>query len=449
MDVARLNASHADLEWHARVIERLRKEIPTIPLLLDVPGRKIRTGQLHVEPSFGAGETVVFTTDQEEESSGTKVPVSYPDLHKELAGGDVILADDGSLRFTVTDVAGRDVVCRAESAGTLRSHKGINLPGLTLRGAFLSERDRRIIMFAAQHGVDFLGISFVECAEHVEVVRALCADGTPQIVAKIETQGALDSLQDIVETSDALMIDRGDLSVQTTMEHITLLQKRILSEARRAARPAIVATEMLHSMIESPTPTKAEVSDISNAILDGASALMLSAETAIGRYPVEAVALMRRVVDAVSDHLQDSLDREHHGAGTGSVPHAMEDAIALISRRLPITKIVAVTLSGYAARMVSSRMPRQPILAVTNDPERARWFNLLPGTEGVCVDVPFSKTSTDHIAHCLERLWQRGRLVDEDLILVTSVGYPKSGNRMNLIQTHRVSDLRESLGWKR
>ena len=181
-------------------------------------------------------------------------------------------------------------------------------------------------------------------------------------------------------------------------------------------------------------------------MLDGAAALMLSGETAVGRFPVQAVTMVRRVADTVSAHLQASLDSQH-GISASSVPQAMGKAIALICRNLAVTKIVAVTISGYAARMVAAQMPRQPILAVSNDQAAARSFNLFPGTEGVYVDIPFSRVSTDHIPACLEALWRRGKLVDEDLILVTAVGYPKSGNRMNLIETHKVGDLRDSLGW--
>jgi pyruvate kinase len=242
------------------------------------------------------------------------------------------------------------------------------------------------------------------------------------------------------------MIDRGDLAVETSLHSIALMQKRILAAAHEGNKPAIVATEMLHSMILTPFPTKAEVTDITNAVLDGAAAVMLSGETAIGNFPVEAVSTMRQIADEASAHLQARLDHDDNG-GAFSVPEAIGDAIALVCRRLPVTKIVAVTISGYAARTLAARMPRQPILAVSNDAAAARSFELLPGTQGVHVDIPFVRTSTDHIPKCLEALWRSGKLTDDDLVLVTSVGYPRSGNRMNLIQTHNVADLRESLGW--
>jgi pyruvate kinase len=210
-------------------------------------------------------------------------------------------------------------------------------------------------------------------------------------------------------------------------------------------KPVIVATEMLHSMIENPFPTKAEVTDISNAVLDGASALMLSGETAVGHFPTEAVALMRRVADTVAESARGAADQT---LGF-EAPPAIGEAIAMLCRRLPISKIAAVTISGYAARIIANTRPRQPILAVSNDEGTARSMNLLFGTEGVLVAIPFSRTSTDHLAICLEELWRRGKLMDDDVVLVTAVGYPKSGNRMNMIQVHAVSDLHESLGWKR
>lgn len=444
-DMARLNGAHSSLDWHTSTIALLREVAPQLPILLDIPGRKIRTQTLEHEPSFRSGDRVVLTTDPDHNGE-LKVPVSHPYLHESLSTGDIIFADDGQLRFTVQEVLGRDIICRAETTGTLRSAKGINLPGVALRGGLMSERDHRMLLLAKECGVDFVGISFVESANHVHEIRSLIGRDNPRIISKIENQPAVEHLEEIIAVSDAIMVDRGDLSVETNLHNIAFLQKRILAAARRAGRPAIVATEMLHSMVGSPVPTKAEISDISNAVLDGAGAIMLSAETAVGNFPSESVAMMRQIADTASAYLQSMLDQEERQRNY-SVPQAMEDAIALICRRLPVTKIVAITISGYAARMVAARMPRQPILAVSNDPVAARSFQLLPGTEGIYVDIPFSRTSTDHIPKCMEALWCYGKLVDEDLVLVTSVGYPKSGNRMNLIQTHLIADLRESLGW--
>jgi pyruvate kinase len=203
---------------------------------------------------------------------------------------------------------------------------------------------------------------------------------------------------------------------------------------------------MLQSLIQNPMPTKAEVSDITASVLAGASALMLSGETAVGEHPIAAVETMRKVADFVSKDLMASLEP----SGTrGNIPDAVSEAIDLICRRIPVTKIVAITVSGFAARMIAAKSPRQPILAVSNDRTSASLFNLYFGTEGVHVDVPFSRTSMDHIPLCLEALWKLGKLLDDDFIVVTAVGYPKSGNRMNLIELHKVADLRDNLNWRR
>lgn len=261
----------------------------------------------------------------------------------------------------VESVVGRDIVCIAETAGILRSRKGINVPYVSLGTALVTPRDEEMVAFARNNGVDFIGISFVESAAHVEAIRALADDSWPRIVSKVENQGGVEHVDEIVAATDVIMIDRGDLSVETNLETLAVQQKRIIAAAQRAGKPVIVATEMLHTMIENPFPTKAEVSDITNAVLDGCAATMLSGETAVGAYPLEAVSLMRRVSDAAEAYLQDNLTACGRTDQT-TVPQVIEDAIALICRSLPVTKIVAVTRSGFAARMISARQVRQPIL---------------------------------------------------------------------------------------
>ena len=445
MAVARLNAAHGNLQWHSEAIDLIRQVASQVPILLDLPGAKVRTRELEHERSFKAGDRVIFTTS-EDPSDTQKVPVSGAALHQNLAVGDVLSADDGAISFAVLEIGDEEVVCRAQCDGTLRSHKGISLPPAA-QTSLLTDRDREIIEFAKHKGVDFVGVSFVSSAEHVEGVRAVTGKRGPRIIAKIESQDGLDHLEEIAASADGLLVDRGDLAVQTSLESLVMLQKHILEVARAVSKPVIIATEMLHSMIENPTPTKAEVSDIGNAVLDGASALMLSGETAIGKFPVQAVSVMRRIAAAVADHDQVNLDRQTE-EGTRGIPPAMTEAVSLITRRLPVTKIIAITIGGYAARMVAASRPRQPILAVSNDPATVRSLNLLPGTEGVYVDAPFLRSSTDHIVQCLEILWRRGKVVDEDLVLVTSLGYPRPGNRMNMIQTHVIADLAEALGWR-
>ena len=445
MGIARLNGAHADLDWHAATIGRIRDLIPGVPILFDLPGHKVRTGDLITPVDCLKGQLVLLNT-QPGYAGGDKIPVNHPLLHEQVNTGMTLLADDGALRLSVVDIAGRDITCRAEDDGTLRSRMGLNLPGHRLRRRPDDRKDREMVAFARTQQVEFIGLSFVDGPDDVQRIRALTGGEWPRIVAKIETQGGIDHLDEIVAESDALMIDRGDLSAETNIEQLAVLQKHILEVARAKGTPVIVATEMLHSMISARAPTKAEVTDITNAVLDGCSATMLSGETAVGIDPAEAVRVMRRIAAAAEDYLQHTLD----AAGVndqGRVAEATAEAIGFLARRLPITKIVAVTKKGYAPRVIAARQPRQPILAVSNDPMAARSFNLLPGTEGVWCDVPFSRTSTDHIVQCLEVLWRQGRIVPEDLILVCALAYPRSGNRMNLLQTHQVADLITALGW--
>ncbi len=445
MSAARLNAAHADPDWHRAAIALIRSTLPNMPVLLDIPGRKIRTTHLLHEPRFAAGDRIVLTTDPSFDGR-MKVPVSYANLHQDVKPGDIILADDGTLRFEVEAVQGPDIVCRAAGAGVLRSRKGINVPLVNLNTALVTDPDCEMVALACETGVDFIGVSFVESDDHVRAIRALVGAKAPRILAKIENQSGLDHLGEIIDAADAIMIDRGDLSVETSLETLVIYQKRIIDSARERGKPVVVATEMLHSMLDNEFPTKAEVADITNAVLDGCSATMLSGETAIGRYPVAAVRTMRRVADAAFQHLQTRPHTPRRSSGSGP-PQAIEDAIAMILRELPVTKVVAITFSGYAARMLSARSVAQPILAISSDQSLARALNLCSGVEGIHFDGAIVRGSADHIKECIRQLYEMGKLNSNDLILVTGAVYPRSGTRMNTIQIHRLTDLIEEFDW--
>lgn len=444
LSVARLNGSHADLDWHRAAIREIRRVLPDVPILLDIPGRKIRTTQLAHEPSFLTGEEIVLTTETDHDGS-KKVPVNYPDLHADLRAGHTILADDGTLRFTVVEVTGRDIRIRAETAGQLKSRKGINVPFVKLNTPQVTPRDERMIAFAKETGVDFIGLSFVESAGHVRAFRDLIGAASPRIVAKVENQGGMDHVDEIAEAADAIMVDRGDLSVETSLHDVALRQKRIIAAAREHGKPVIVATEMLHTMIQNPFPTKAEVSDITNAVLDGCAATMLSGETAMGDFPVEAVRVMAQVATAAEDHVQTALESAKPNIGD-AVADAVGNVIPMLCRALPVDKIVAITRSGFAARMIARHRPRQPILAVSDDAIAARSFNLIAGTQGVVSDVPFRRDSGEHIARVLLQLHQRGLLAAEEMVLVVGLSYPGSNTRMNTVQIHRMADILSNIG---
>ena len=442
MSVARLNGSHNNLNWHSQTIALIRNTLPELPILLDIPGRKIRTAQLEYEPKFDANETIVLTTEVGH-NGRKKVSINNSSLHKYLSEGDVILADDGTLRFRVNKILGRDIYCIAEVKGSLKSAKGINVPHVHLGRSVITNKDKKMIDFAIKNKVDFIGISFVESKKHIQSIKKLIKKNWPKIVAKVENQGGLDNLKEIAVETDVIMIDRGDLSNETNLESLAIFQKQIIKEATLHAKPVIVATEMLHSMINNPFPTKAEVVDISNAVIDGAAATMLSGETAIGEYPEKSVKLMSSVADRIADHM----DKKRLLDGKNSIPLAFGQAISDLCNSLPITKVVVVTITGFAARMVSSQKVSQPIIAVSNNIYSARSFNILSGTKGIYVDIKFSRNNLDHVLDCLKYLYKKKEIVDSDLLLITAVSFPHSGQRMNMIQTHHVKALKKLFNW--
>jgi pyruvate kinase len=287
----------------------------------------------------------------------------------------------------------------------------------------------------------------VESADHITAFRNLIKTGSPRIVAKVENQGGLDRVHEIVEAADAIMIDRGDLTVETSLHDIAIKQKYIIEAARKHGRPVIVATEMLHTMIQNSFPTKSEVCDISNAVLDGCSATMLSGETAIGSFPLEAVSTMRQVIDATEFHFRKCQEDECLSRQI-SIPEAISSIIPLLCRSTPITKIIAITRSGYAARMIATHRLKQPIFAVSDDEAAARGFNLIAGTYGVFSNIKFPRENTDHFMQVLNMLLKKGHIDKSDLVLVAGVCYPAPGSRMNSVQVHSISELVSAFNWE-
>ena len=362
----------------------------------------------------------------------------------EFSKNDIVLADDGTLKFTVTRVIGKDIYLKALTKGVLKSSKGINVPHITIGGALITKRDIKMINFAKSNEVDFIGISFVESAKHIKKIRSLINSHSPYIVAKIENQKGLENLEEIIDATDAIMIDRGDLSTETDIESLALNQKHIIKKAKINSTPVIVATEMLDNMIKNPFPTKAEVLDISNSILDGASATMLSGETAVGDFPVESIKVMSNISSALMKrniNEYEKFDQHASSMATGK-------AITTLCSLLPITKVIVITMSGHAARIVSSQNLSQPIIAESNDKKVSRSLNLLAGVTGIFYGTKFYKDSLDHIPKCLFYLWKNKEILSNDMILLTALGFPGSGQRMNIIQTHSVKGLKNLFSWK-
>jgi pyruvate kinase len=441
LDVVRLNMSHGDHDWHARTLERVRKVGADlsrhIGVLMDLQGPRIRVGQLQggkVELPDGAVCTI---TCEEIVGTAERFSTTYDRLAQDVDPGDRILLDDGLLELRVVEATGCLIRCEVVHGGTLSEHKGMNLPGVKVSAPAVSEKDAADLAFGLAHGVDMIALSFVRTAEDVEHLRAsvqAAGKDTP-IVSKLEKPEAIEHLGKIVSTSDAVMVARGDLAVETSPEEVPLLQKSIIASCAAARKPVIIATQMLDSMRENPTPTRAEASDVANAILDGADCVMLSGETAIGKYPLESVRMMRRIATAA----EGALFRGRHlltewvGGRERSLGEAISAGAAEIAEQIGARVVIAFTQSGSTARLASKCRPSVPIIAATPLVETARRCSLYWGVVPIVVD---QSTSTDEQIALIDRhLRELGLLQRGDKVVITAgtpIGERGSTNMMKL-----------------
>jgi pyruvate kinase len=388
VNVVRVNASHGTPEIRASWIAAVRRvaEAKGLPVavLLDLQGPRIRVGDLPAPRELEPDQTVVFAP--EDVARGDELPTTYARLADDARVGARILLNDGLLSVEVTAVDPPRVRARVVDGGTLTAHKGMNLPGVHVSAPALTDKDREDALDGVRNGVDYLGLSFVRRAEDLAELRGLVPAGV-KLVAKIEKAAALDDLERILAACDAVMVARGDLGVELPFEQVPLVQKRLIREANRHGRPVITATQMLESMIQHPRPTRAEASDVANAILDGTDAVMLSAETAAGAYPVEAVRAMDRIIREMERH---STGREDQRRVAPREEVMVEDAIAwgthAVARLLKTPLIVTLTKGGFTSRKVAALRPPVPILAVTTEPATYRQLALVWGVLPVLVD---------------------------------------------------------------
>ena len=391
IDVVRLNFSHGEHQEHLAVMQSVREIAARlgrpIAILQDLSGPKIRTGRLEDDKpvELRKGERITITTDESIEGTARLISTTYDPLPRDVSPGDRILLDDGNLELRVIKASLQEVECEVVDGGWLKSNKGMNLPGVKLSTPALTEKDRRDLAFGVKNGVDYVALSFVRQAADVSECKALIKSlgGTCPVIAKIEKREAIDDLAAILEAADGVMVARGDLGVELSTEEVPTLQKRIIEMANGAGKVVITATQMLESMIENPRPTRAEASDVANAILDGTDGIMLSAETASGRYPVEAVATMARIA---------LYTEEHYGAfrppASVSIQCASDVASSLarvartVAEELGCKLIVAFTESGTTAHLVSTYRPRPPIAAITPNADTYRrlalWWGVIP-----------------------------------------------------------------------
>jgi pyruvate kinase len=407
MNVARVNFSHGTQNEHAAVIADLRrvadKKGCPIAILQDLQGPKIRTGPLSDDQPvvLRDGQEFVITT-QECAGDAHRVSTTYAALPDDVRPGDRVLLSDGLMEVRVIKKAGREVTTEVVHGGMLRAHQGINLPGVPLSAPALTEKDREDLAFGLALDVDMVTLSFVRRAADIREIKAVIAaagKNTP-VVAKIERAEALDELPGILREVDIVMVARGDLGVELPPEQVPILQKQMIEAANEAGKPVITATQMLESMINNPRPTRAEASDVANAIIDGSDAVMLSGESAVGHYPVESVAMMARIAQVAEEserHGDLVANRRWPMELPQSAPPAIAAAVAAIAKQLPIAAICVFTISGNTARLISQQRPKAPIYAFTPDQHTYRRMSLMWGVIPQLIDF----------AADMETLWLR------------------------------------------
>ncbi|MEZ4226864.1 MAG: pyruvate kinase [Polyangiaceae bacterium] len=424
MDVARLNFSHGDRESHARMAEQLRQAAAeagrTVAILADLCGPKIRTGS-GGPASVQAGDALELFSGTE--STDAALAVSYEFLAEDLKPGDRVLLGDGAVELSVGSVDAGRVQCQVEHGGALRSRMGVNLPSGRVRLGAITEKDKRDLGYALEMGVDYLALSFVRTADDVRQLRGLVdarGRATP-IVAKIETPSAVDHIEEIVRESDAVMVARGDLGVELPPEMVPIMQREIVGACRLLRKPAIIATEMLQSMTESPRPTRAEASDVASAVFGGADAVMLSAETATGKYPIRACQMMDRIIRRAE--ASRFYDPKASPPGE-STPEAIANSACRIAEEIGARLIVALTESGATARLVSQARPSVPIIALSPDAKTLRRLSLLWGVVPKTLDV---ESDLELLMKSVRQLLQRESLMKRGERFVLVCGAPVGG----------------------
>ncbi len=444
MDVAWLNFSHGDQATHAARLARLRQiareEGALVAILADLQGPKIRVGDLAGGAvRLVAGAPLTLTT-RPGRGDANIVSVDYADLPRAVQPGHRILLDDGAIELQVLSTNATDVVTRVVTGGELLPRKGINLPGVSLAVPALTEKDRADVAFAIAQEVDYIALSFVRSAQDVRALQDLLRQHRASIpvIAKIEKPEAVERIDAILAESDGVMIARGDLGVEVPAEQVPLFQKMLIRKANAAGKPVITATQMLESMIHSPRPTRAEASDVANAILDGTDAVMLSGETAIGKYPVQAVQMMAHLAEAVESSWQFPMCAPDFAREAMSVTDAIGNATCTIAQQLHAKVIIASTSSGYTARMISRHRPLIPIFAVTANARTQRQLALVWGVRAARVNR--AATLDEIIAEGLQRALEAGLVQPGDLAVVTAgvpVGVP---GRTNMVQVRVVGE---------
>lgn len=448
IDAIRINFSHDNHEIHGETVKKVqqvREELQRlIPLILDTKGPEIRTGVMAEDKDvkLNIGDTFTLTTE-EIEGDETRVSVTYKNLPYDLKRGSRILIDDGLIELKVKNLTNTEVECSVENGGLLGSRKGINIPDVFVNLPALTDKDLADIKFGAEVGFDYIAASFIRCASDVLKIRQVLEanNGSDiQIIAKIENRDGVNNIDEILQVADAIMVARGDLGVEIPAEEVPIVQKMLIQKANQMGKPVVTATQMLDSMIRNPRPTRAEASDVANAIFDGTSAIMLSGETAKGDYPLETIQMMdriaRRAEEASTLYNLPATDFEAKLSMTNAISHAT----CSTAQDLGAAAIVTITKSGYTARAVSKFKPKCPIVACTTDERVLRQLNLVWGCTPHLIN--FEQESTDNVfAGAVAKAEERGYAKQGDVVVVTA-GVPVGvAGTTNILKVQYVGNV--------
>lgn len=446
LNVCRLNFSHGNHEEHGQrmdTIKELRAELnKPIAILLDTKGPEIRTGKFE-EPEVLLEEGQTFTITMKD-ILGTKerCTVSYKELVNDIVIGDTILIDDGLVGLKVQEIKGEEIVCIVENAGIVKNNKGVNVPGVKINLPAITEKDKSDIEFGIKQGIDFIAASFVRKASDVMAIKEILEENNArdiQIISKIENQEGVDNIDEILEISDGIMVARGDLGVEIPTQEIPIAQKMMIRKCNEIGKPVITATQMLDSMIRNPRPTRAEVTDVANAIYDGTDAIMLSGETAAGRYPADSVKTMALIAKRTEESLDYNNILKSKKLNQVNVTNAISHATCTTAIDLKASAIVTSTSSGHTARMVSKFRPQAPIIAATNCEKAMRKLALSWGVYPLLTE---SATSTDEVIdNSINTAVESGYIKNGELVVITA-GVPVGvTGTTNLIKVHVVSEI--------
>jgi len=444
MDAARLNFSHGDYNEHGekiRLIRKLSEELDKpIAIIQDLQGPKIRVGEVENNKIYLKDGENIALTSKETLGNEKLLYINYPYLLQNINVGERILIDDGAIELKAIDKKDDKLICSIIHGGYLSNHKGVNFPDSTLKVSPLTEKDKKDVLFGIERGVDFIALSFIQRASDILELKEFLElhDARIPVIAKIEKREAVNNFKEILEVADGIMVARGDLAVEMSNEEVPLIQKRIIKETRISGKPVITATQMLISMVDNPTPTRAEVSDVANAILDGTDAVMLSNETAAGKYPIESVKMMDKIARKVEEEfpfeefLKESDSKEN-------ITQAITFSTCQIAKEIKASAIITATHSGFTARQTSKYRPSSTIFALTPFPEIRRRLNLSWGVVPLLTEVFYT---TDEMFDKSTRLLLQREYVKRGDVVVITAGIPMGISGMtNLIKVHIVSDM--------